>query len=58
MFALVFLFLWRVEFKFGSEYVPLFGYIGMVLMYAGIIFTVISGVRYFYRARKVIFESI
>lgn len=58
MFALVFLFLWRVEFKFGSEYVPLFGYIGMVLMYAGIVFTVISGVRYFYRARKVIFESI
>ena len=58
MFALVFLFLWRVEFKVGSEYVPLFGYIGMVLMYAGIIFTVISGVRYFYRARKVIFESI
>ena len=58
MFALVFLFLWQIEFKFGDTFVPLFGYIGMVLMYAGIIFTVISGVRYFYRARKVIFESI
>lgn len=54
MFALVFLFLWQIE--IGD--VRIFGYIGMVLMYAGIIFTVISGARYFYRARKVIFESI
>ena len=58
MFALVFLFLWQIEFKFGDTFVPLFGYIGMVLMYVGILFTVISGVRYIYRARKVIFESI
>lgn len=58
MFALVFLFLWQIEFKFGDTFVPLFGYIGMVLMYVGILFTVISGVRYVYRARKVIFESI
>ncbi len=54
MFALVFLFLWQID----INGVRVFGYIGMVLMYAGIIFTVISGARYFYRARKVIFESI
>ena len=54
MFALVFLFLWNIDFN-G---IPLFGYIGMVLMYVGILFTIISGVRYIYRARKVIFESI
>ncbi len=54
MFALVFLFLWQVNFND----VPVFGYIGMVLMYVGILFTVISGVRYIYSARKIIFESI
>ena len=54
MFALVFLFLWNIDFN-G---VHVFGYIGMVLMYVGILFTIISGVRYIYRARKVIFESI
>ncbi len=54
MFALVFLFLWQVNFND----VPVFGYIGMVLMYVGILFTVISGVRYVYSARKIIFESI
>lgn len=58
MFAIVFLFLWQIDFKFGDNYVPVFGYIGMVLMYVGILFTIISGVRYVYRARKVIFESI
>ncbi len=54
MFALVFLFLWNIDFN-G---IHVFGYIGMVLMYVGILFTIISGVRYIYRARKVIFESI
>ena len=54
MFALVFLFLWKIDFND----VHVFGYIGMVLMYVGILFTIISGVRYIYRARKVIFESI
>lgn len=58
MFALVFLFLWQINFKFNNEYVPVFGIIGMVLMYVGILFTVISGIRYVYRARKIIFESI
>lgn len=54
MFALVFLFLWNIDFN-G---IHVFGYIGMVLMYVGILFTIISGVRYIYRARKAIFESI
>ena len=54
MFALVFLFLWQIE--IGD--IRIFGYIGMVLMYVGILFTVISGARYFYRARKIILESI
>ena len=56
MFALVFLFLWQID--LNGEGLLLFGYIGMVLMYVGILFTVISGFRYVYRARKVIFESI
>ena len=54
MFALVFLFLWQVNFN-GAL---VFGYIGMVLMYVGILFTVISGARYVYSAIKIIFESI
>ena len=54
MFALVFLFLWQIDFN-G---VHVFGIIGAVLMYVGILFTIISGIRYIYRARKVIFESI
>ena len=58
MFALVFLFLWQINFKFGNTNVLVFGYIGAVLMYVGILFTIISGIRYVYRARKVIFESI
>lgn len=56
MFALVFLFLWEID--LNNNGLRLFGYIGMVLMYIGILFTIISGVRYVYRARKVIFESI
>ena len=54
MVALIFLFLYQVE-VFG---ILLFGYIGAVLMYVALFFTVLSGIEYFWKNRKVILESI
>ena len=54
MVALIFLFLHEIEI-FG---ILLFGYIGAVLMYVALFFTVLSGIEYFWKNRKVILESI
>lgn len=54
MVALVFLFLYQIN--FNGLY--LFGYIGAVLMYVALFFTVLSGIEYFWKNRKVILESI
>ena len=44
------------EIKIGE--IALFGIIGAVLMYLALIFTIISGVEYFWKNRKIILESI
>ena len=54
MFALIFLFLYEIKI---CE-IALFGIIGAVLMYLALIFTIISGVEYFWKNRKIILESI
>lgn len=54
MFAIIFLFLYQVK----INDVPVFGYIGAVLMYLALAFTVLSGIEYFWKNRKVILESI
>lgn len=56
MVAIIFLFLYQVE--IGASNIPLFGYIGAGLMYLALLFTIISGVEYFWKNRKVILESI
>ena len=54
MAALIFLFLH--ELTFGGLLIV--GYIGAVLMYLALVFTVLSGIEYFWKNRKVILESI
>lgn len=54
MVAIIFLFLYQVN-LFN---IPLFGYIGAVLMYVALLFTILSGIEYFWKNRKVILESI
>ena len=54
MVAIIFLFLYQVE----IANLPIFGYIGAVLMYLALLFTIISGVEYFWKNRKIILESI
>lgn len=54
MFAIIFLFLYQVR----INDIPVFGYIGAVLMYLALAFTVLSGIEYFWKNRKVILESI
>ena len=49
MFALIFLFLYEI---------PVLGYIGAGLMYLALLFTILSGIEYFWKNRKVILESI
>lgn len=54
MVAIIFLFLYQIN-VFN---IPLFGYIGAVLMYVALLFTILSGIEYFWKNRKVILESI
>ena len=54
MVALIFLFLYQIRICD----IPLFGYIGAGLMYVALLFTVLSGIEYFWKNRKVILESI
>ena len=54
MVALIFLFLYQVE----IFELPIFGYIGAVMMYLALGFTILSGIEYFWKNRKVILESI
>ena len=54
MVAIIFLFLYQIE----IANLPIFGYVGAVLMYLALLFTVISGVEYFWKNRKLILESI
>ena len=54
MVAIIFLFLYQIEFN-G---IAVFGYIGAVMMYLALIFTILSGIEYFWKNRKVILESI
>ena len=54
MAALIFLFLYQVEIC-G---VAVFGYIGAALMYLALVFTILSGIEYFWKNRQVILESI
>ena len=49
MFALIFLFLYEI---------PVLGYIGAGMMYLALLFTILSGIEYFWKNRKVILESI
>jgi CDP-diacylglycerol--glycerol-3-phosphate 3-phosphatidyltransferase len=49
MFALIFLFLYEI---------PVLGYIGAAMMYLALLFTILSGIEYFWKNRKVILESI
>ena len=54
MVAIIFLFLYQVE----IANLPIFGYIGAGLMYLALLFTIISGVEYFWKNRKIILESV
>lgn len=54
MVAIIFLFLYEIKFN----EIPVFGYIGAVMMYLALLFTIISGIEYFWKNRKVILESI
>ena len=54
MVALIFLFLYQIE--LGG--IVVFGYIGAIMMYLALIFTILSGMEYFWKNRKVILESI
>ena len=54
MVAIIFLFLYQVE----IFELPIFGYIGAVMMYLALGFTILSGIEYFWKNRKVILESI
>jgi CDP-diacylglycerol--glycerol-3-phosphate 3-phosphatidyltransferase len=54
MVAIIFLFLYQI--KIGD--VLVFGYIGAALMYVALFFTILSGIEYFWKNRKVILESI
>lgn len=54
MFALIFLFLYEIK----IADIAIFGIIGAVLMYLALIFTIVSGVEYFWKNRKIILESI
>ena len=49
IFALIFLFLYEI---------PVLGYIGAGMMYLALLFTILSGIEYFWKNRKVILESI
>ena len=49
MVALIFLFFYEI---------PVLGYIGAGLMYLALLFTILSGIEYFWKNRKVILESI
>ena len=54
MFALIFLFLYEIK----IAEIAIFGIIGSILMYIALVFTIISGVEYFWKNRKIILESI
>ena len=54
MVAIVFLFLYQIT--IGNLYI--FAYIGGFLMYVALLFTILSGIQYFWRSRKIILESI
>ena len=54
MVAIIFLFLYEIKFN----EIPVFGYIGAVMMYLALLFTIISGIEYFWKNREVILESI
>ena len=49
MVAIIFLFLYEI---------PVLGYIGAIMMYLALVFTILSGIEYFWKNRKVILESI
>lgn len=54
MVAIIFLFLYEIKFN----EIPVFGYIGAIMMYLALVFTILSGIEYFWKNRKVILESI
>ena len=54
MVALIFLFFYQIKFN----ELPIIGYIGAGLMYLALVFTVLSGIEYFWKNRNVILESI
>ena len=54
MVAIILLFLYQIEIC----NIPLFGYIGGGLMYLALLFTILSGIEYFWKNRQVILESI
>ena len=54
MVSIIFLFLYQIN----INDIPVFGYIGATLMYVALLFTILSGIEYFWKNRKVILESI